>query len=159
MGEISMRLFLQAFVVFMITIGIAYCTTKESTLAHSAITSNCGAIAKPVGSEILKKAPVERDTNSVIAESERSLVVAGNTAFAVDLYKKLTTENGNTFFSPYSVSCAFGITWGGARGQTEKEIAQILHFPLTQEKQHRSCLLYTSPSPRDGLLSRMPSSA
>ena len=25
--------------------------------------------------------------------------------------------------------------------------------------QHQSCLLYTSPSPRDGLLSRMPSSA
>ena len=24
---------------------------------------------------------------------------------------------------------------------------------------HQSCLLYTSPSPRDGLLSRMPSSA
>ena len=24
---------------------------------------------------------------------------------------------------------------------------------------HRICLLYTSPSPRDGLLSRMPSSA
>ena len=24
---------------------------------------------------------------------------------------------------------------------------------------HKSCLLYTSPSPRDGLLSRMPSSA
>ena len=26
-------------------------------------------------------------------------------------------------------------------------------------KTHSSCLLYTSPSPRDGLLSRMPSSA
>ena len=26
-------------------------------------------------------------------------------------------------------------------------------------KQHNTCLLYTSPSPRDGLLSRMPSSA
>ena len=26
-------------------------------------------------------------------------------------------------------------------------------------RQHESCLLYTSPSPRDGLLSRMPSSA
>ena len=25
--------------------------------------------------------------------------------------------------------------------------------------EHYSCLLYTSPSPRDGLLSRMPSSA
>ena len=27
------------------------------------------------------------------------------------------------------------------------------------EKKYKSCLLYTSPSPRDGLLSRMPSSA
>ena len=27
------------------------------------------------------------------------------------------------------------------------------------EKAHKTCLLYTSPSPRDGLLSRMPSSA
>ena len=26
-------------------------------------------------------------------------------------------------------------------------------------RQHNACLLYTSPSPRDGLLSRMPSSA
>jgi curved DNA-binding protein len=26
-------------------------------------------------------------------------------------------------------------------------------------RQHKDCLLYTSPSPRDGLLSRMPSSA
>ena len=29
----------------------------------------------------------------------------------------------------------------------------------TVERELRSCLLYTSPSPRDGLLSRMPSSA
>ena len=30
---------------------------------------------------------------------------------------------------------------------------------VTQTTWYRSCLLYTSPSPRDGLLSRMPSSA
>ena len=30
---------------------------------------------------------------------------------------------------------------------------------LTEEAALRACLLYTSPSPRDGLLSRMPSSA
>ena len=33
------------------------------------------------------------------------------------------------------------------------EIAQLMCYEAT------SCLLYTSPSPRDGLLSRMPSSA
>ena len=31
--------------------------------------------------------------------------------------------------------------------------------PVTISSGFRSCLLYTSPSPRDGLLSRMPSSA
>ena len=35
-----------------------------------------------------------------------------------------------------------------------------LAFTFQMEKhQDRVCLLYTSPSPRDGLLSRMPSSA
>ena len=33
-------------------------------------------------------------------------------------------------------------------------------FALTRSlREHNDCLLYTSPSPRDGLLSRMPSSA
>ena len=32
-------------------------------------------------------------------------------------------------------------------------------IPLIKEKWPNICLLYTSPSPRDGLLSRMPSSA
>ena len=30
---------------------------------------------------------------------------------------------------------------------------------LAEDEKHADCLLYTSPSPRDGLLSRMPSSA
>ena len=46
-------------------------------------------------------------------------------------------------------------------------IAQFHIYPFTSEKiprgekaaLHINCLLYTSPSPRDGLLSRMPSSA
>ena len=29
----------------------------------------------------------------------------------------------------------------------------------SEEEEEKNCLLYTSPSPRDGLLSRMPSSA
>ena len=32
-------------------------------------------------------------------------------------------------------------------------------YDITKEIKIRFCLLYTSPSPRDGLLSRMPSSA
>ena len=46
--------------------------------------------------------------------------------------------------------------------QTLNIIYQIIEPPMTKkEEQYRDeiCLLYTSPSPRDGLLSRMPSSA
>ena len=36
----------------------------------------------------------------------------------------------------------------------------VVGFPLgAMDTESKACLLYTSPSPRDGLLSRMPSSA
>ena len=41
-------------------------------------------------------------------------------------------------------------------GQDVDYMRQIAHMVDTHM---RDCLLYTSPSPRDGLLSRMPSSA
>ena len=37
-------------------------------------------------------------------------------------------------------------------------LAAMIHLVLLSTE-HFNCLLYTSPSPRDGLLSRMPSSA
>ena len=42
--------------------------------------------------------------------------------------------------------------------ETDEEIAALADI-LTYHVVSGSCLLYTSPSPRDGLLSRMPSSA
>ena len=40
-----------------------------------------------------------------------------------------------------------------------KAVGQNLKFDMPILRRHGICLLYTSPSPRDGLLSRMPSSA
>src|SRR5659263_19963 len=54
----------------------------------------------------------------------------------MDLYRKLAKDQGNTFFSPFSISLALGMTWGGARGETGNEIARALHFSLSQNKQH-----------------------
>jgi serpin B len=61
-------------------------------------------------------------------------VVAGNTEFAVDLYGKLRTQDGNLFFSPYSISTALAMTYGGARGETAKQMAQTLHFDLPERE-------------------------
>lgn len=64
-------------------------------------------------------------------------VVKGNDAFALDLYAKLRVEEkGDLFFSPYSVSSALAMTWAGARGETEREMARVLHFTLGQDTLH-----------------------
>src|SRR5664279_1924512 len=44
-------------------------------------------------------------------------------------------------------------------GSTDHEPFDAIGIPAFQFIQDPICLLYTSPSPRDGLLSRMPSSA
>src|SRR6266853_173823 len=56
-------------------------------------------------------------------------LVEGNTAFALDLYTQLKTSPGNLFFSPYSISTCLAMTYAGASGETEKQMARVLHFP------------------------------
>lgn len=63
---------------------------------------------------------------------EVKAVVDGNTAFALDLYQKLKAQPGNLFFSPYSISTGLAMTYAGARGETEKEMAGALHFNPAQ---------------------------
>ena len=63
-------------------------------------------------------------------------LVKGNTAFALDLYSELKEEEGNLFFSPYSISTALAMTYAGARENTEKQMAQVLHFTMPQCRLH-----------------------
>jgi len=77
-------------------------------------------------------------TSSIPAEARDSskTVIEGNTAFAFDLYDKLKEKDGNLFFSPYSISTALAMTYAGARGNTEKQMAEGLHFTLNQKRLH-----------------------
>jgi serpin B len=63
--------------------------------------------------------------------------VAGNTDLALDLYAYLAESTAdNLFFSPHSISTALAMTWAGANGQTEQQMAETLHFVLPQERLH-----------------------
>ena len=59
----------------------------------------------------------------------KEVVVEGNNRFALELYAKLREQKGNLFFSPYSISAALAMTYAGARGETEAQMAKVLHFP------------------------------
>jgi len=61
---------------------------------------------------------------------EAKTIVEGNNKFAMALFAKLRSKEGNLFFSPYSISTALAMTYGGARGQTEAQMAEVLHFPI-----------------------------
>ena len=63
-------------------------------------------------------------------------LVRDNTVFALDLYRQLRTLEGNLFFSPYSISTALAMAFAGARENTERQMAQTLHFTLDQERLH-----------------------
>ncbi|MEM7826842.1 MAG: serpin family protein [Candidatus Aenigmatarchaeota archaeon] len=75
------------------------------------------------------KQPPKADDTGSTPQGIQELVNANNN-FAFDLYHELTkSEKGNIFYSPYSISAALAMTYEGARGETEKEIKNVFHFP------------------------------
>jgi hypothetical protein len=65
-------------------------------------------------------------------------IVQGNNEFALDLYSHLAQAGAsNLFFSPYSISSALAMTFAGARGRTEQEMASVLRFDAGQERHLR----------------------
>jgi serpin B len=77
-----------------------------------------------------------RDGSPSVDAAELTELVAGNSAFAFDLYQSIRDTGGNLFYSPYSISLALAMTYAGARNQTDQEMADTLHFTLSQERLH-----------------------
>ena len=70
---------------------------------------------------------------------------------------KLGLDTAHKYAYDFAIKNSYSklITMDADLSHDPKEITQFIRLL----DQHEFCLLYTSPSPRDGLLSRMPSSA
>jgi serpin B len=99
---------------------------KSLLCAILAAFSSCVFLAVPP----LAAAPPSSNT------ADQAEAVKGSNAFAVDLYAQLSRQPGNLFFSPESISTAFGMAYAGARGQTASEMKHVFHFTLPPEKLH-----------------------
>jgi serpin B len=71
------------------------------------------------------------DSNESLTE-----LVRGNNEFALNLYGQIAHGAGNRFVSPFSVSCALAMTYGGAHGDTASQLARALHFNLPPAELH-----------------------
>jgi serpin B len=92
-------------------------------------------MAQPVAGDVLES-DKERITSPDVGTSDQASLVEGNSAFAFDLYRALKGEEGNLFYSPFSISLALAMTYAGARGETAEQMADTLHFLLDQNKLH-----------------------
>ncbi|WP_437298331.1 serpin family protein [Sorangium sp. So ce426] len=71
-----------------------------------------------------------------VPEADARELALGNTAFALDLYRRIGAAPGNLFCSPHSVSSALAMTTAGARGETAEQMARALRFTLPQARLH-----------------------
>jgi serpin B len=78
----------------------------------------------------------ERSTAAAPTAQDLDALRAGNVGFAADAYRVLRDGSDNLVFSPISMSLSLAMTYGGARGQTEAQLAEALHFTLPGDRLH-----------------------
>jgi serpin B len=104
------------------TAGLAGCATPG--LVGDTVQANVAQSEKP-------RSPALAPELAQVPE-----LVAGNTDFALDFYHRLFDREENLFYSPYSLSTALAMTYAGARGETERQMAEALHYTLPQAQLH-----------------------
>jgi len=95
----------------------------------------------------ISEAPELKDEGGVTPEDILGVVTANN-RLAFDFYGRLREEEGNIFFSPWSISSAMAIALEGARGETESEMRAVLHLP-GEERRPAFARLYNEINKKD----------
>ena len=107
----------------VLLIGLAACTPTAP-----------GEVVQATGMTL--QSEKQRDESPEVAPVDISSLTDGNGVFAFNLYKSLSEEEGNLFYSPYSISAALAMTYAGAHGDTEKQMADTLQFYISQNQLH-----------------------
>jgi serpin B len=103
-------------------------------LMSSLLLSACELVKVDTGA--VARSDLPRDTAPAIPAADAQTLLDGNNAFAFDFYHQVQGRGGNLVYSPYSISLATAMLYGGAGGETAFQIASSLHFTLPPDQFH-----------------------
>jgi serpin B len=111
------------------------------TIALSGLTGACDSDSDGGDGDLpptveQARSQLSREAAPPVSAGDRLALADGNAAFAMALYHQVEAENPNLVLSPISISTALAMTFAGARGQTETEMAAALRFTLPQARLH-----------------------
>jgi serpin B len=81
--------------------------------------------------------PIPPHTRATLSDDAAS-VVEGNNRFAVEVFRHIgaATRDKNVLVSPFSISTALAMTYAGSRGNTARQMADVLGFALPHDRLH-----------------------
>lgn len=110
-------------------------TQTQGTTTQTDTNSTTHTLTEQYGQYL--KADAGYNSSPDASDEILQTLIDGNNRFAVDLYHQFSGKNnGNLFYSPYSISLALAMTYAGANGQTKEQMAEVLHFMLEDSELH-----------------------
>lgn len=116
-------------------------TTLVSSGLALLLTACNGSDATPSNGDgaAVAESKLERNLNPQSTTQQQQSLATQNNDFAFDMFEKLQEEErNNIFFSPYSISEALVMTYAGAKGTTQSQMATALHFDHDNQALHNN---------------------
>jgi serpin B len=133
-----MKTILAGVLVVIALLTLAGCGDEEEVAppATQPVASPTVAETRPAEQAEIAQSEAQRVTSPAVAEPDLAELVAGNSAFAFDLYQAVRGNQENLLYSPYSISLALAMTHAGAEGETKQQMADTLSFTLPDDRLH-----------------------
>lgn len=87
--------------------------------------------------------PSQTDKTGKLTEEELAEQNYDNNIFGMNMYASLRHQSENMIFSPFSISSTFVVIYGGAVGETQKQMKKVLQYSLKPEYVPRALNLLT----------------